>query len=85
MTGLEEAIKIAEAERSRLMNSKSNVIQIIDCGVKWFMTFADDVGCCGTLPVFVAKDTGNVEFCLYNKEQLNLISTGIEVPKKSWQ
>ena len=76
---LSEAIKIAETKRGRLMNSTATVSQVIDCGEKWLMEFAEDIGCCGTLPLFVSKETGECELCVHNEEQVDLILQGVEV------
>lgn len=80
MITLNEAIRIAEIARARLMEGTATVDQIIDCGEKWLMAFAEDTGCCGTLPLFVTKKNGEWEPCEFNEEQLDLILQGVDIP-----
>lgn len=56
---LEEAIRIAEAERH------NKVVEIGDCGDKWAFGFEDDIGLTDGIPIFVYKQDGRCEyFCV---------------------
>lgn len=74
MTGLKDAIKIAERSAPGFI-----VDSVIDCGDRWAFYFKEFEGTLESLSVFVFKENGQCEFFFMTEENIEILQRGKRV------
>ena len=73
MITLAQAVQKAEQETGWTVSS------VKDCGDRWSMNFKEEAGTISTLPMFIMKETGDLEYFFMTAENIELLKRGILV------